>query len=122
MSESCANCHFAYKGEGKLWCRRYPPQIQLVPASINSFQYQQPALSLNAFFPAVVPEVWCGEYVQTSKTLTVEKPKTEKCKHDRRDFRSKINENTIRFKCDDCGEIFDEVNNEETNDIPKEKS
>lgn len=54
---SCASCHFFTDAEEKGGiCRRYPPQVMIVPGQLVG--QVQPA----NLFPAVSKTHWCGEY------------------------------------------------------------
>jgi len=51
---TCETCQFARQAGTVMWCQRFPPQIK---PSTSDF-----ATALNAAFPVVASEWWCGEY------------------------------------------------------------
>ncbi len=59
--ETCVGCVFAAYGrapgavETQLWCRRYPPSVQLLPTAQG--------VAAATFRVSVAPDDWCGEHV-----------------------------------------------------------
>lgn len=58
---SCAHRHISAPGAG-VFCKRYPPQILLVPVSAPNGQMQA---TIQSAYPTVDPSLPCGEYVRS---------------------------------------------------------
>lgn len=57
---TCSSCSHRFRQDARIiLCRRYPPQIVMVPLPGPANQVQP---SVQAYFPAVAPDARCGEY------------------------------------------------------------
>lgn len=55
---SCAHRHIAGPGQG-IFCKRYPPQVLIVPTPGPNGQIQA---MIQSAYPTVNPDLLCGEY------------------------------------------------------------
>lgn len=55
---TCQDCLHGQKIEGRIVCRRYPPQATLVPAQ----GLAGPTMQLVSYWPQVQPVDGCGEF------------------------------------------------------------
>ena len=62
-AKSCRSCEYRLKLQGKLFCRRYPPQNigGLVPGPEG-----RPMTMFMSSYPEANPDLPCGEYVRNS--------------------------------------------------------
>lgn len=62
----CMNCMYSYKMQSVLFCRRYPPGVQIIATQSKvGGQGLQPISE----FPIMLNSNWCGEY-QPQKEVT----------------------------------------------------
>lgn len=60
---SCAQCKFGeLRADGGVQCRRYPPQMMLLPAPRTVADPDGVGVQVQGMFPAMAPDAWCGEY------------------------------------------------------------
>lgn len=62
QEESCASCVF-YMASPKV-CRRNPPSPIMIGVRQGIAQLTQQEPVIQAFFPNMMPNGWCGEYNQ----------------------------------------------------------
>lgn len=60
QEESCSNCQF-YMASPHV-CRRHPPVPILLGVEQASFAGMQPKPVIQAYFPNMMPNGWCGEH------------------------------------------------------------
>ncbi len=59
--ENCGNCRFVKSVMGGLFCRRYPPTVQMGfrPDPLLG----QPRITIESHFPPIQKDGWCGEWL-----------------------------------------------------------
>lgn len=57
----CETCRFYFIDGDDSLCRRYPPQVILVPVT-KARPPAEPVFPLQSRFPTMLPSGWCGEY------------------------------------------------------------
>ena len=66
LETACSNCRFYLREGAHGICRRYPPNVVPVMTQgrvLLAGQSQGPQLGLQAAFPPMAAEGWCGEHV-----------------------------------------------------------
>ncbi|HYC63302.1 MAG TPA: hypothetical protein VEC14_01115 [Reyranellaceae bacterium] len=61
---SCKTCRHGTPAQqgGGVECRRFPPQMLLLPAPPTLANPNQPQLAVSGLRPVMQPASWCGEF------------------------------------------------------------
>lgn len=62
--QTCKNCYFSVHEGDVYYCRRYPPQVILMP-QVSPIANSRQTVNMVpvGMFPPVNPAAWCGEFV-----------------------------------------------------------